>query len=284
MGIKHKAVKQSGERGYATEWNDDHVIDGDVDFKKYKIINLVVDSGNIFPTGPTAGQLFYRDDLGMLYVFDGTDWRTVLYFTGRHTDLLNKEVNGIIDHADNSITTSKLRDGAVTEAKVADNSISTNKIKDGAVTVAKTSNHHKCRVFLSAGGHYVEQHQTWVFTWDAEDYDESNMFDKSISNTRIYIKESGYYLINLSFNAWAETGDQLEFLFGIKLNGNYLLTGKEQSFSTEAGPPEESVSLTAVKYLNVGDYLEVWITNELLNEIGIDSETDTTYFEVIRLF
>jgi hypothetical protein len=264
MGIKHKAVKQSGERGYASEWNDDHIVDGDVDFKKHKIINLVVDSGNIFPAGPERGQLFYRTDLGMLYVFDGTDWRTVLYFTGRHTDLLHKEVEGVIDHADNSITTEKLR--------------------DGAVTVAKTSNPHKCRVFLSAGGHYVGPHQTWVFTWDAEDYDPANMFDKSVSNTRIYIKESGYYLINLAFEAWAETGSELEFWFGINRNGNYLLTGKEQSFQTEAGPADESVSLTAVKYLNVGDYLEVWITNELSNEIGISDETDLTYFEVIRLF
>jgi hypothetical protein len=140
MGIKHKAVKQSGERGYASEWNDDHIIDGDVDFGKFRIKNIVVDSGTVFPAGPVTGQLFYRADLGMLYFFDGTTWRTALYFSGKHTDLLNKEVNGVIDHADNSITTAKLRDGAVTEAKLADASVSTNKIKDLAVITGKLQN------------------------------------------------------------------------------------------------------------------------------------------------
>ncbi|GAI43971.1 unnamed protein product [marine sediment metagenome] len=35
-----------------------------------------------------------------------------------HTKLVNKEVAGVIDHADASVTTEKLADGAVTSAKV----------------------------------------------------------------------------------------------------------------------------------------------------------------------
>lgn len=42
-----------------------------------------------------------------------------------------------LDHPDLSVTTKKIRDGAVTEAKLADNAVTTNKIKDKAVTEAK---------------------------------------------------------------------------------------------------------------------------------------------------
>lgn len=74
MGIKHKAVKKSGERGYANEWNDDHVVDGPVDFNKYEIKGLAVETGLIFPSEPVKGQLFFREDVGGLYVWNGSNW------------------------------------------------------------------------------------------------------------------------------------------------------------------------------------------------------------------
>ena len=46
-GIKHAATKGSGEKGLASEWNADHIINGNVDFDSNKIINL---------TDPTANQ------------------------------------------------------------------------------------------------------------------------------------------------------------------------------------------------------------------------------------
>ena len=39
MGIKHSTTKAGGEIGYASEWNANHVIDGDVDFGGYDILN-----------------------------------------------------------------------------------------------------------------------------------------------------------------------------------------------------------------------------------------------------
>ena len=46
MGIKHSVTKSRGERGYAEEWNADHVVDSDVDFSGYKITNLADPTDN----------------------------------------------------------------------------------------------------------------------------------------------------------------------------------------------------------------------------------------------
>jgi len=40
MGIKHSATKSSGQAGYATEWNAEHVITSDVNFAGHSGINL----------------------------------------------------------------------------------------------------------------------------------------------------------------------------------------------------------------------------------------------------
>jgi len=40
MGIKHKTPKASDEPGYASEWNDEHVVDSDVNFNGYSGENV----------------------------------------------------------------------------------------------------------------------------------------------------------------------------------------------------------------------------------------------------
>lgn len=40
MAIKHYSIKQSNELGYASEWNEEHIIDSDVDFNNFSGINL----------------------------------------------------------------------------------------------------------------------------------------------------------------------------------------------------------------------------------------------------
>ncbi|MHA1227920.1 MAG: hypothetical protein ACTSPV_14330, partial [Candidatus Hodarchaeales archaeon] len=60
MGIKHKATKVSQERGYASEWNDDHEIDSDVEFDQNEAKELVVDNSAGLPAGPVEGQLYFN--------------------------------------------------------------------------------------------------------------------------------------------------------------------------------------------------------------------------------
>ncbi len=74
MGIKHSVTKTSGERGYASEWNDDHVIDGNVDFAQHQFLNAVIECRTDFPASPVEGQMIYRTDEKKFYIYDGTTW------------------------------------------------------------------------------------------------------------------------------------------------------------------------------------------------------------------
>ncbi len=50
MGIKHSVTKSSGEKGYAVEWNEEHVIDSDINMGGYGLFNtrlLVNDFGSL---------------------------------------------------------------------------------------------------------------------------------------------------------------------------------------------------------------------------------------------
>lgn len=74
MGIKHSVPKVSGDRGFATEWNADHVIDGNVDFAHRQPLNLRIENRTDWPAGPYTGQIIYRSDLNQLYVWNGSAW------------------------------------------------------------------------------------------------------------------------------------------------------------------------------------------------------------------
>jgi len=74
-GIVHKNVKASGDKGLATEWNDDHRQTGNHDCEKHQHLNHVIENRTDFPAGPVEGQIVYRTDLDVLYVYDGSDWK-----------------------------------------------------------------------------------------------------------------------------------------------------------------------------------------------------------------
>ena len=74
MGIKHEDTKVSGQKGYASEWNKDHVIDGNVDFQKFEAENFVIHSDTSFPSAPVEGQLFYKTSEKKLFMWDGSVW------------------------------------------------------------------------------------------------------------------------------------------------------------------------------------------------------------------
>lgn len=42
-----------------------------------EVTNLTVDSGTSFPTEPSNGELFFRNDEGQLYLYNGTDWTQI---------------------------------------------------------------------------------------------------------------------------------------------------------------------------------------------------------------
>jgi len=74
MGIFHDRVVASRDKGMAEDWNADHKIQGNVDFRYYAAENMLIESVVAWPPGPPEGQIIYRSDLDATYIFDGTDW------------------------------------------------------------------------------------------------------------------------------------------------------------------------------------------------------------------
>jgi hypothetical protein len=81
-GIKHKAAKVSHEKLYAVEWNDDHEIDGDVDFAKHQAKNLVFEKLAAPPGSPVEGQTYYDTVQKKAYYYNGTVWKEFCPVTG----------------------------------------------------------------------------------------------------------------------------------------------------------------------------------------------------------
>ena len=71
MGIRHKTVKSSGDKLYASEWNEPHVIE----------------SGASFPSNPSEGDLFYRSDEHRIYYYNGSEWKPVADIPTGHVKL-----------------------------------------------------------------------------------------------------------------------------------------------------------------------------------------------------
>lgn len=74
MAIKHAASKVTGDRGYAAEWNADHVITSNVDFNLHQMLQAVVENRTTWPAGPVEGQIIYRSDENTFYIWNGTSW------------------------------------------------------------------------------------------------------------------------------------------------------------------------------------------------------------------
>jgi len=74
MGIKHEAVKASGDKGLASEWNANHVVDGDVDIDKHSWKKQVIENLASAPAGPVQGQVYYDTTLKALMFWNGTAW------------------------------------------------------------------------------------------------------------------------------------------------------------------------------------------------------------------
>lgn len=77
MTIKHRAVKTSHDTGLASEWNDDHIIQGNVNFRFYCADNMRIENRTDWPAGPAAGRIVYRTDLNNFYGWNGTIWQSL---------------------------------------------------------------------------------------------------------------------------------------------------------------------------------------------------------------
>lgn len=126
----------------------------DVDFRKNKLQNILLDPVQAFPTAPKNGQVVFREDQLTFYWYDlaATTWKplgnvqieapapsaidlTQDASTGKYT--LKVKVDASFFEIDTTQNTLKLKDGAVTTIKLADNAVESAKVKDKAIIFAK---------------------------------------------------------------------------------------------------------------------------------------------------
>jgi len=78
MGLFHKATKASFDKGLASEWNDDHKVQGNFDFRFYTSLNHAFEGRTDWPAGPVIGHTIYRTDLLHFFIWNGTSWIKML--------------------------------------------------------------------------------------------------------------------------------------------------------------------------------------------------------------
>ncbi len=67
-----------------------------LNFNQNQALSLVLESGTEFPLTPVAGQKFFRTDLAMEYVYNGTQWITYSTSQSYISDTLIPEYNGYV--------------------------------------------------------------------------------------------------------------------------------------------------------------------------------------------
>jgi len=133
MAIKHVAVKASGDKGLASEWNDNHVIDGDVDFLQFQAVNLVFEGLAGAPAGPLIGQAYFDTALSQWRVWDGTTW---LSYAGVDVSLYVRHDGSVAFTGNQSMGTHKLTN--VVDPGAAQDAATMNYV-DGKVSIIKGS-------------------------------------------------------------------------------------------------------------------------------------------------
>jgi len=162
MAIKHKFEAKREDLITSKDWNAEHIIENGtikalhIDVEQIitdhivdnaittsKIANNSITKNKIKNKAITAEKLDAVNDAedGYVVSYDANSekfrWKYIEEGVKKHTQLQDKEVNGVIDHADNSITTDKIRNNAITTEKIIDEAITTEKIQNSAITTEK---------------------------------------------------------------------------------------------------------------------------------------------------
>ncbi len=90
MGIKHSVTKTSGEEGYASEWNEEHIIDSDINFNGF--------------SGTNIREPVNNSDIATKYYTDGVEASILTYVDNKEISILNyvdSTIAGISFEGDN---------------------------------------------------------------------------------------------------------------------------------------------------------------------------------------
>jgi hypothetical protein len=178
----------------------------------------------------------------------------------KHTDLTDKEVNGVIDHADGSVTDAKLlsgvglNDGQIAKLPVASQGqvLTRGASAWGAQTPSSGGFNSRVSAYLSANQTIANNTATKI-QFNTKVFDDNNEYN-STTNYRFTAANAGYYLVlaNLLYHAYATDNVAQGMIYK---NGSSIFQNTSQ---TGASGGDLGISLSAVVYLAANDYIEIY--------------------------
>ena len=84
----------NGQKGLASDWNNEHVVDDDIDMGQYSLTDNVIENRTDMPAGPVEGQIIYRTDLNRLYIYNGAAWVPYITADGNTDFSANQSMGG----------------------------------------------------------------------------------------------------------------------------------------------------------------------------------------------
>jgi hypothetical protein len=202
----------------------------------------------------------------------------------KHTDLTDKEVNGVIDHANGSVTDAKLlsgvglNDGQIAKLPVA---------SQGQVLTRGTS---AWQAQTPSGGGFnsrvavhMSADQTVVngvfgkVQFNIEDFDGNNEYDPT-TNYRFTAQNAGYYLIGYRIQVSFASAPNNPVTLHIFKNDSSI-QGKTNYINYTL----VSLDILALVSLASNDYIEAYIFNGTTTTVTIKSGSAATHLFIHRL-
>jgi hypothetical protein len=203
----------------------------------------------------------------------------------RHTDLTDKEVNGVIDHADGSVTDAKLlsgvglNDGQIAKLPVASQGqvLTRGATAWGAQSPSGGGFNSRVSAYLSANQTIANNTATKI-QFNTKVFDGNSEF--STTNYRFTAANAGYYLVlaNLLYSAYAINNVAQGMIYK---NGSSIFQNTSQTGAFSGG--DLGISLSAVVYLAANDYIEIYTFQVTLDNQILSGGAGKTSLFIHRL-
>ena len=146
----------------------------------------------------------------------------------------------------------------------------------GANLKTAMSQQSRARAYL-AGSQTVSNNTATKVLLDTENYDNLNEFDKD-TNHRFVASTAGYYVVGAS-GPWVNTVDGELLVTYIYKNGAAVTECDAYASGTQGGGP----FLLDIIYLDVNDYLELWVYQDSGDTRTILAGSTHTFMAVHRI-
>ena len=131
----------------------------------------------------------------------------------------------------------------------------------------------KARAYLNVAQTISDNSWTKI-TLDTENYDGNDEF----ASNKFTAKEAGYYQVNAQI-MWNSSVDQSLHAIGLYKNGSRIA----QDWKNSSGIALFGQGISDIVYLAVGDYLELYVYQNIGANKNVEGNSDTTYMSIHRL-